>query len=118
MDFAEFGGRVSLSFAPAGGDGMDDFGLLVGVIMIGVGVLVLLRARGLRRTGVRVPGQVVAIETTVSVGDSRRRTYHPIYTFTTPEGRELRIRSSTGRNAPYPRPGMTITVIYEPDAPQ
>lgn len=68
----------------------------------------------MRARGVAVPGVVTGL---VRSTDNDGHTFRPIFRFTTLQGHELELTSKYGEASP-PRPGETVTILYDPQKPR
>jgi hypothetical protein len=74
--------------------------------------------RRLSRTGVRVSGTVVDLRWKISSsGESRVRVAHPVLSFRTLDGREIRAETGVGSSRVIAWPGEQVPVIYDPRNP-
>lgn len=107
-----------LAPVPSGssGDGPQVLGLAICGILLLIGIRTLLKDRKLRSEGVRVPGVVTGLDPSRTSKGSM--VYHPVYSFTTAEGRQLQVRSPEGSNLPGVSPGDRVTVIYVTENPE
>ncbi|MEU7072997.1 DUF3592 domain-containing protein [Streptomyces narbonensis] len=92
--------------------------LLIGVSFLGVGVYGLRRASALRRHGISAVARVVRHDTRRD--DEGANYYHPVVSWTTPDGLECTYPSMFGRGTVLPGFGVgnSVTVLYDPDHPR
>lgn len=97
-------------------DGPSFLGFVVCGVFLVVGVRMLVKERRLRSAGIRVPGVVTHLAPSMK---ARGNTiYHPVFAFTTADGRELQVRSPVGTDMPGVSPGQHVTVVYEAANPE
>lgn len=96
--------------------------VVVGLVCGAVLVVIVRKNRAFLARAQRAPGVVVGLGRGSSMGsgpnDTMRRSFAPVFRFTTIDGREVEVRSSVESNPPTYRPGDQVTVLYDPAAPE
>jgi len=90
-----------------------------GLLLIGVGLVTIVRARRFRAHALRAPGVVVG-QRRVLVGYGTKPTstrYYPTLAFRTSGGREIRAESDINNTPPVAEEGTRVTVLYDPRDP-
>ena len=93
--------------------------LLLGGGLIAAGWSLRQRYRRLMAIGVQAPAQVVDRQArTTPAGDAVTSTYAPVVWFRTLDGQEMTAAARTSSNRMWPRRGETVSIHYDPAAPQ
>ena len=92
--------------------------LLLGTVFMAVGLVIRQRTRRLRQEGAKACGTVVGLQTHRDTGTNVTM-YHPVVQWVTGDGQTVESVSSIGSSTVGDlRPGVAVTVFYDPDNPK
>jgi hypothetical protein len=83
-----------------------------GVFLAGIGVIKIYLRKQLQKTGTRVNGVVIRIDSNIGIG--KRNLYYPVFRFVTLENEVIIKRRTWGSNPSIYSEGERVEVIYDP----